>query len=98
MYEEPWSDINDYPADHCDALAAELNKELPVNHILYGQASKVLAKREDRDDILVSNNHGYFIVHLTWSGKTEQSSFPSIEKFDTLEKLKIKLASDAEFY
>lgn len=98
MYNEPWSDINDYPVAHCEALVAELNKELPANHMLFGLASKVIAKREDRDDILVSNEQGYFVVHLTWSGKTEQGSFPTFEKFDTLEKLKTKLASDSEFY
>ncbi len=52
MYIEPWSDINDYPEGHQEALACELAKELPESHILYSLASKVLAKREDQDEIL----------------------------------------------
>ncbi len=98
MYIEPWSDITEYPEGHREALARELEKELEPNHILYGLSSKVLAKREDQDDILVSNDLGYFTIHLTWSGKAEISPFPKSERFDSLEMLKIKLASDSEFY
>ncbi len=98
MYIEPWSDINEYPEGHREALAFELEKELAQNHILYGLSSKVLAKREDQDEILVSNDLGYFTIHLTWSGNAEISPFPNSEQFETLEMLKIKLASDSEFY
>ena len=98
MYKEPWSDINGYPESHRETLEQELEKELHTDHILFGLSSRVIAKREDCDDILVSNEQGYFVVHLTWSGKTENKSFPTTEQFDTLEKLKIKLSSDSEFY
>ena len=98
MYIEPWSNISEYPEGHIEALARELENELSENHILYDLASKVLAKREDQDEILVTNKLGYFIVHLTWSGKTEICPFPKLEKFQTLEILKIKLAYDSALY
>ena len=97
MYQEPWLDIEDYPSAHRLALKAELKKELSEGHKLFGLHIEVLAKREDRDDILVSTERGYFIVHLTWSGKQEKEPFPFTEHFESIEKLKIKLASDSEF-
>ena len=98
MYQEPWSDIKDYPSAHRLALESELKKELSKGHVLFGLHIEVLAKREDNDDILVSTDQGYFIVHLTWSGKQEKEPFPSIDHFESVEKLKIKLASDSDFY
>ena len=98
MYKEPWSDIAEYPDSHREALEQELQKEISGDHVLFGLSSRVIAQREDRDDILVKNKSGYFIVHLTWSGKAESNIFPATEQFETLEKLKIKLVSDSEFF
>lgn len=98
MYQEPWSDINEYPSEHKLALKAELNKELSEGHSLSGLDFEVLDKREDRDDILVSTQNGYFVVQLTWSGKNESEPFPFTEGFESMEKLKIKLASDSEYF
>jgi len=98
MFKEPWSDISGYPEGHQAALEKELERELASGHALFGLNSSVIAKREDCDDILVQNKLGYFVVHLTWSGKTESDTFPASEQFETLEELKIKLASDSEYF
>ena len=52
MYSEPWSNIEDFSPAHGVALLTEMATELPVGHELYGKSSKILAKREDRDDVL----------------------------------------------
>lgn len=98
MFTEPWSDIAEYSKGHKAALEKELEKELSNAHELFGLSSSVIAKREDRDDILVQKKLGYFIVHLTWSGKSENGFFPNSEKFETLEDLKIKLTADSESF
>ncbi len=98
MFTEPWSDIAEYPEGHRAALEKELETELSSGHVLFGLSSSVIAKREDRDDILVKNKLGYFIVHLTWSGKSKNNTFPISEQFETLEELKIKLASYSESF
>ncbi|MCH2159753.1 MAG: polysaccharide lyase [Oleiphilaceae bacterium] len=98
MFTEPWSDITEYPEGHRAALEKELVTELSKGHVLFGLSSRIIAKREDRDDILIQNKLGYFIVHLTWSGKSENDTFPTSEQFETLEELKIKLASDSETF
>lgn len=98
MFEEPWVDIADYPKDHRVALELELEKEIKNGHILFGLLSKVLAKREDCDVVMVQNERGYFIVHLTWSGKAEKENFPLTEHFETLDSLKVKLAQDTALF
>ena len=77
LFQEPWSDIGEYPSSHANALTRELKSELALGHPLFGKALDLLAKREDSDDILVSINRDYFIVHLTWSGARK----PSIPNF-----------------
>lgn len=98
MYKEPWYDINDYSNEHKEALERELIKELTSVHALFDLNSNVIAKREDRDDILVLNEKGYYIVHLTWSGKPEIDSYPTSFYFETMEDLKTKLHSDSIEY
>jgi hypothetical protein len=98
MYKEPWSDRAEYPDKHRKALESELRKELKEGHSLFGLSFKIVGKREDEDDVLVSTEQGFFIVHLTWSGKVEPLPFPRTERFETLEKLRTKLAYDSEYY
>lgn len=98
MYIEPWCAITEYPADHKEILAQELTKELSAEHPLFGLALSILAKREDRDDILLENNTEYYIVHLTWSGKTEAEGFPTSQHFPDFDALSVQLAEDAEFF
>ena len=58
-------------------LLAELQKELPIGHLLYGKSLKVIADRDEAtDDILCQDENNlkrFIVIHLTWSGKTEKS-------------------------
>lgn len=58
-------------------LEAELRKEVGPNHPLWGEVNRIVAKRDDQDDILVvfedGENGKVAEVHLTWSGKAEAS-------------------------
>jgi len=96
VYSEPWSDIDEYPSQHLLSIETELIKEVSHDHLPNNFKLKVLAKREDRDDILVSSDHGYFIVHLTWSAKTELAPYPLTETFETLKELESRLRLDSE--
>jgi len=98
MYKEPWCNINDFPVEHRKYLLNELTNELNPSHILYGATAKILAKREDRDDILLEHNNEYYIVHLTWSGKPELGEFPVTKHFPNLDALNHQLAEDTEFF
>lgn len=98
MYKEPWSDISEYPEGHKLALEKELATEVGSDHILSNKILSVIAKREDCDDILLSSENNYFVVHLTWSGKIEESPWPKTKKYESLELLEIRLAEDAESY
>ena len=98
MYKEPWCNINDYSAEHGSYLMTELAKELNSSHPLYMATVKILAKREDRDDILLEHNKEYYIVHLTWSGESESGEFPMTKHFPNIESLNKKLSEDTELY
>jgi len=98
VYEEPWSDIREYPEQHKAALEAELKSEIGGDHMLANRALSILAKREDQDDVLVLGEGGFYIVHLTWSGRTEPAPYPVTERFASKEHLEMKLAQDAQWY
>ncbi len=98
MYEEPWSDIRDYPERHRAALVAELKAELGVDHVLANRKFTMLAKREDQDDVLVMAGGEFYIIHLTWSGHTESAPYPRAEVFPSREILDAKLLEDGRWY
>ena len=95
MYSEPWSNIEDYSPAHGAALLTEMATELPVGHELYGKSSKILAKREDRDDVLVICDNKFYVVHLTWSNKKEVLPYPETKSYDSLELLQEQLEKDS---
>jgi len=74
-----------FPSDpeRASLLKAELDRELPAGHILYGQDVTVIAHREGTDDILCrhTNTLGrYTVIHLSWIGRTEiNSQHPWVE-------------------
>ncbi|MCG7551168.1 hypothetical protein [Pseudoalteromonas sp. Of7M-16] len=94
MYSEPWNDIEDYCSSHKLALLTEIVAELSIGHVLYGKNIEILAKREDRDDVLVNSEGKYFIVHLTWSNSKEALPYPKTELYDSVELLRKKLKKD----
>jgi len=98
MYSEPWSNIEDYSPAHVAALLTEMVTELPVGHELYGKSFKILAKREDRDDVLVAYGNKFYIVHVTWSNKKEVLPYPETKPYDSLEALQEQLAKDSLYF
>lgn len=98
MFKEPWSDISEYPKEHKLALETELKKELGKNHSLLGNSVNLLAKREDRDDLLLKSGSTFYIVHLTWSGSEESAGYPLIDVFETELELEARLAEDSLYF
>lgn len=75
----PWvqiKDLNGY-------LEEELKRELHEQHILFGKTVKEIARRQDCDDVLFKlDNEEYAVVHLTFSGKKENSKdYPDTQIF-----------------
>jgi hypothetical protein len=83
--EEPW-----YEEENQNFIQ-ELKKEVSVAHILWGKNLKVIAKREDCDDILfqVENaDFDYAVVHLTWTSKVELNAiYPRTRTYKTWDEL-----------
>jgi hypothetical protein len=67
----PWERLKDAG----EALVAELQKELPAHHVLYGVPVIAVARRIDCDDVLFAaddTSKTLAVVHLTWAGKRER--------------------------
>ena len=75
-YLMPWYAV-DEPAI-CVGLEKEIGLELSHEHILYGLAAKLIARRDDCDDALFVLADGRIAeVHLTWTQKRETDTrFP----------------------
>jgi hypothetical protein len=68
---KPWYPVNDDSKDS-EKMEAELRKELPEKHVLWGEKTKLIARAQDADDCLFLLEDGRVAeVHLTWSGKRE---------------------------
>ncbi len=63
---EGWIQLS---GDLATKLEAELRREMPAGHQLYGRAVRAIARRADRDDVLfkATQDKTVFWVHLTWS-------------------------------
>lgn len=63
-----------------EGLNAELQRELPPGHLLFGRALEVIANRED--DVLfrhLNEIDRFTVVHLTWIRKREiNAEHPSV--------------------
>ena len=76
---EPWYQVSD------PALVAELTRELPPGHALFGKDVRVIARRRDRDDVLFEICDGtqrLAKVHLTYT-KESDPSWPSTQLFSS---------------
>jgi hypothetical protein len=64
-----------YPdAAIAQSLHAELQRELPRGHLLYGRAVETVAYRQDQDDVLFRHQDEpdrFTVIHLTWIRKRE---------------------------
>lgn len=57
-------------------LQAQILRELSDGHILHGRAFKVIARRDDSDDVLIELDDGEVAeMHLTWARESNQA-FP----------------------
>jgi hypothetical protein len=94
-YREPWYEIDD-PSMR-DKFRVELEREVSHGHVLYGRAAEVVARRDDRDDFLVSlEGDGWAIVHLTWRMAPETDPiWPATQVFDSGDEVQERLAQDA---
>jgi len=68
------------------AIESELRAEIGDGHTLYNQELKLIARRDDQDDVLVVLQDGRVAkVHLTWRGSTERDpNWPTAEFFPDL--------------
>jgi hypothetical protein len=94
-FKEPWADMSEYPVGNGEALLQKLHLELSKGHPLQGMELQVIARREDRDDLLLLSGENYFVVHLTWSRKREEPPFPLHEQFSSPGEVRMKLEQDA---
>ena len=72
-----------YPdARVAQSLFAELQRELPPGHLLFGQHVETVAFRQDRDDVLychLDHSDKFTVIHLTWTRKREiDAQHPSV--------------------
>jgi hypothetical protein len=66
---EPWHRVGP------QAFQAELNRERGPGHPLFGVRVVAVARRLDRDDVLLAlpdEDNCLAVVHLTWSGQRDQ--------------------------
>ncbi len=74
-----------FPSDpeHAANFHAELCRELPTGHMLYGVPVEVVAHRQGTDDILCRHVEDYdrlTVIHLTWLMREEiEPNHPTIE-------------------
>lgn len=94
-YREPWYEIDD-PSMR-NEFRVELEREVSLGHVLYGRPAEVVARRDDRDDFLISlEGDAWAIVHLTWSVAPESDPiWPVTTAFDSTDDLQERLDLDA---
>jgi hypothetical protein len=89
-----------YPVENvAHGFHAELQRELPPGHLLYGRAVEVIAYREDRDEVLfrhLDEPDKFTVIHLTWLRKREiNAQFPSVCFDGTFEEF---FAAEKQFH
>jgi hypothetical protein len=91
-YPEPWYQIVDERLR--SDLEAALRKEIGDRHPLVGIGVKVIARRDDSDDILVmldgSENGRIAKVHLTWGAKEARPDWPRTVIFESIGEWRYK--------
>lgn len=75
----PWQKVA-----QAQELKNELEAELCPQHYLYHKIKRVLARREDTDDLLLETVEGFALVHLSWCKRSKLSpSFPQTRVFNS---------------
>jgi hypothetical protein len=68
-------------------MVAELRREVPAGHVLFGRTVQTVGRRQDRDDVLFYLGESvpqFAVVHLTYTRET-RPEWPDTTLFDTLE-------------
>ena len=92
VYGLPW-----HPVDG-QALARELEREVPRGHILFGAAVIAMARRRDRDDVLfeLADGSGRVAeVHLTWAVEQDPAC-PRTTLYESIQDWKVSMLADHE--
>jgi hypothetical protein len=73
------------PEEDAHKFEAELRREVPRGHILYGRTLRAIARRLDQDDVLFQEggDAAMLVVHLTWSVETDPK-WPWVTEYGTL--------------
>jgi hypothetical protein len=80
---ESWFAVD---AKMSDTLVAELHRELPSGHTLFGHRVRAIARSGPQDDVLfesLEGNRDVFVVHLTWRPETDPT-WPFTTRFDSI--------------
>jgi hypothetical protein len=88
QWPEPWQPVADRERL---LLEQELQRELGDGHRLAGLSLKIVARRDDRDDVLVVIDSGVVAeVHLTWSGRREADPrWPTARIFGSMDEWRL---------
>ncbi len=83
----PWQPVT---APEQASLEAELAREVGPRHPLFHAKARVIARRQDNDDVLLhieDNTFPLAVVHLTWSGSVESDpAFPYTRRYANLDE------------
>src|SRR5262245_29714330 len=80
----PWRPI---PPEQGAETVAELQREMPSGHVLFGRDVQAVGRRQDCDDVLFYLGESFpqfAVVHLTYARET-RPEWPNTTMFDTLE-------------
>ena len=83
---EPWYPVSD-PAVRV-GLEEELRLEIAERHVLFGEITQLVARRDETDDALFALSDGRVAEnHLTWSKRTEPDPrWPVTAIFNSMEE------------
>src|ERR1044071_6685678 len=80
----PWKPVS---LEYQGGMIAELHREMPPGHVLFGRTVQAVGRRQDCDDVLFylgASVPQFAVVHLTYARET-QPDWPHTRLFDTLE-------------
>lgn len=81
---DPWEDLRNPGGEHRElvsGLETELRTEVSEGHPLFGRAFRIVGRSHAADDVLVTVDGGWALVHLTWSRHAERPPWPTSTEF-----------------
>lgn len=89
-FTDPWWDLrgdDSVERQQRKALHTELLNEVAPGHPLHGQPTRIVARSQASDDILVQLPERWALIHLTWKGTPETPPWPRTEFYSTIHTL-----------